>query len=99
MVKVPVSLQQSKSARVSITKRGYFDVLGIVQRSPEMLTGAGPHRQAVGIMHFRPPIDSSRLLGFGKPIHRSCRSNPEALDVFPQEKRGLHLHDDPLGPV
>src|ERR1700757_5542819 len=99
MVKVPVSLQQSKSARASITERGYFDVLWIVQRSPEMFTGSGPNRQSVGIMHFRAPIDSGRLLGFGEPIHRSCRRNPEPLHVFSQEKRGLHLHNDTLGPV
>src|ERR1700757_1935555 len=99
MVKVPVSLQQSKSAGVSITKRGYFDVLRIVQRSPEMFTGTGPNRQAVGIMDFRAPIDSGRLLGFGKPIHRSGGRTPEPLHVFSQEKRGLHLHNDTLGPV
>src|SRR5215469_15069661 len=99
MVEVPVPLQQSKSARVSVTKRGNFDVLGIIQRPPEMFTSAGPNRQAVGIMHFRAPIDSGWFLGFRKPKHRSRRRDPESLHVFSQEERGLHFHNDTLGPV
>src|SRR3546814_18134045 len=80
MVEVAIALRQSEAARVLVAEAGDRDPVRVVQRPPDPLAGPGPHRQAGGIMHPRPPVDHGLLGIVGDPVHRGQRREPGRPD-------------------
>ncbi len=78
--------------RIVVAEGRGHDARRIVQRPPDVLAAAVPHRQAVGIVHFRAPVDGGGLDRLGEPVHRGHRRQAEAVDIAAQEQRGLHFH-------
>ena len=97
MVEVAVALQQAEAARVVVGEARRHGPRRIVERPPDALARAGPHGEAVGIVHLGPPVDGGGLRRLGIPVHRGQRRDAEALDVLAQEQRGLDVHDHALG--
>ncbi len=96
MVELAVALQKPVAARMLVREARNRDVRGIVERTPDVLAAAGPHRKPIGIVDFRPPIDGSLLDRLGIPVHRGQRREPEPLHGLAEEQRLLDVHDDAL---
>ena len=69
-------------------------MLGVIQRPPDVLAGAGPERQSIRVMHFRPPVDGGRLDGLGEPEHGAHGRDAELIDVPAWKQARLDFHHD-----
>jgi hypothetical protein len=93
-----VALDQAKGAH-RIGAKGVGAWFGrVFQRAPDALAIGHPDRQAIGIVHFRPPVavvDAGRLI---KAEHAGHRRQAQPRHILAQEQRGLDLlHHARLG--
>ena len=82
VVEHAVALQQAEAARIVVGEGRDHDARRIVERTPEPLAGAGPHRQPVGIVHFGTPVDGgcpswSRRTSTSRSAARCRSARPE----------------------
>src|SRR5215207_3902111 len=93
MIEEPVALHQAEAARTGVGKGRGGRAGRVVERAPDALAGAGPQRQAVGIVDLRPPIDGRLLLGLREPEHGRQRRDAETGEVAPEVEGLVHVHD------
>src|SRR3546814_5345946 len=71
VVEAAVALRQAEAARVLVREAGEADTRRVAEGAPDPLARTGPHRQPVGIVHLRPPVDHGRLRRLRGPNGRA----------------------------
>ncbi len=66
---------------------------GVRERAPDPLAGAGPHRQAVGIVNFRAPIVRPAPIVLAVEEHAGERRHTQALDRLARIQCAVDVHD------
>ena len=74
-----LALHQAERARAAVLERAFLQMLGVVQRPPDLFAGAVEQRQAVGIVHGRAEVVDAAAVGVVEVVHAGQRRDAGAI--------------------